>query len=252
MAVVKGSSQYALRVMPYRPMRMVFTYAIIFLALVAIAVSSYLVGYDHGARQVTLPGGPRDQLTQENDELVQELNVLRQQVASFELNTDVDRKANEDIRRQLMEQRAQIAALERDIAVYRGMLSSGGKSNPQGVSVGIFYITPTEQPRRYHYKLVLQKLAATDDQFSGNLDFKLAGVAILNGKEQTGEISLHELSEQFTTAAIPLKFKYFQNIEGELILPEGFTPNKIELLVKSTNRKYPATIEKELEWQVSE
>lgn len=253
MAVVKGSAQYNMRVMPYRPMRRVFNYFLGLVMLIAIALSSYLIGYDHGFRQLALPGGTRDKLQEGNITLVKEVESLRQQVANFKLNATVDSKASEDIRRQLMEQTAQIAALERDITVYRGMISSGRKNaNPQGISVGVFHVTRADGPGVYHFKLAIQKLATTDDMFEGNLSFTLFGIQKQQGQESPQSFSLHELSNIHTDKQIPLSFKYFQNLEGDLVLPEGFMPGKVVLLVKSTDKKHPATIEKELEWQVSE
>lgn len=252
MAVVKGSAQYNLRVMPYRPMRRVFNYFIALIMLVAIVVSSYLIGYDHGFRQIVLPGGARDKLLDGNASLAKEADALRQEIANLQLSAAVDRKANEDIRRELMGQTAQIAALERDIAVYRGMISSSSNNaNPQGISFGVFNITSTQAPNSYHFKLAVQKLAATDETFKGKMTFTLSGKQIIEGKENSVSFSLHELSIQQLDQQIPLNFKYFQNLEGDLVLPEGFRPGKIVLLVESTSKKHPAIVEKEFEWQVS-
>lgn len=252
MAVVKGSAQYRMRVMPYRPMRLVFNCVLGLLVLIGVAISCYLVGYDHGAQQLSLPGGVRDQQQQKIEALLKESEELRQQVANLKLNADIDQQTNKDIRRQLIQQTVQIAALERDVAVYRSMMSSGRNANPQGISIGVFHVTRVEQENTFHYKLVLQKLAAMDDSFQGNLDIKISGVQSMEGEERPRSISLHELSDQLPTEQIPLSFKYFQNIEGDLVFPGGFKPEKIQLLVKSTSKKHPATIENELEWQVSE
>lgn len=252
MAVVKGSTQYRMRVMPYRPMRLVFNYVLGFLILIGVAVACYLLGYDHGVQQLSLPGGARDQQQQKIETLTKEAEELRQQVANLKLNAEIDQQANKDIRRQLMQQTIQIGALERDIAVYRSMMSSGRNANPQGISIGVFHVTRAEPEGSFHYKLVLQKLAAMDDSFQGNLDIKISGVQHLEGEEKPRSIPLHELSDQITGEQIPLSFKYFQNIEGDLVFPGGFKPEKIQLMVKSTSKKHPATIENELEWQVSE
>ena len=256
MAAVKGSAQYRMRVMPYRPMRRVFNYVLGFLILLAVSLACYLVGYDHGTRGLDLPGmvlaGQQGGQTKTKyDALIKETESLRRQVAKYQLNETVDRKANEDIRNQLLQQTAQIAALERDITVYRGMVASG-RGNPQGISVGIFYVTPAETPNRYHYKLAVQKLVASDEAFDGSLVFKLQGTQKTADAERSTSFNLYQLSDQFSAEKIPLSFKYFQNVEGDLILPEGFTPKKVLVQIKSTSKKQPVSIEKELEWQVSE
>jgi hypothetical protein len=251
MAVVKGSVQHPLRVIPYRPMRRVFNYFLFFIILLIIAGACYLVGYDHGVHQRGFSNGQQDQVQQDKMErLTQEADGLRHELASFKLNEALDRKAKKEIHRQLAEQSAQIAALERDITVYRGMVSSGNNQNPQGISIGTFYVSPSEGANNYHFKLVVQKLAASDDVFDGQLSFELNGISMEGGEERPARFPLQALSKQYTDMQIALNFKYFQNIEGDLLLPQGFTPRTVMLVVKSSNKKYPATIEKELEWSV--
>ena len=251
MAVVKGSVQHSLRVIPYRPMRRVFNYFFSFIVVLIIAGVCYLIGYDHGAHQRGFSIGQQDQVQQNKlERLTQEADDLRQELASFKLNEALDRKAKEEIHRQLAEQSAQIAALERDITVYRGMMSSGNNQNPQGISIGTFYVSPSNKANNYHYKLVVQKLAASDDVFDGQLSFKLNGISMEGDQELPASFPLHALSKQYTDMQIALNFKYFQNIEGDLMLPQGFTPRTVTLVVRSSSKKYPATIEKELEWNV--
>jgi len=251
MAVVKGSVQHPLRVIPYRPMRRVFNYFLFFIILLIIAGACYLIGYDHGVHQRGFSSEQPDQVQRDRMErLNQEANDLRHELARFKLNEALDRKAKEEIHRQLAEQSAQIAALERDITVYRGMVSSGNNQNPQGISIGTFYVSPSEGANHYHFKLVVQKLAASDEVFEGQLTFEISGISLEGGEEQPARFPLQAVSEQYTDMEIALSFKYFQNIEGDLLLPQGFTPRTVMLLVKSSNKKYPATIEKELEWSV--
>lgn len=251
MAVVKGSVQHSLRVIPYRPMRRVFNYFLSFVVVLVIAGACYLIGYDHGTHQQGFSIEQQDQAQQSKlERLTEEADDLRHQVASFKLNEALDRKAKEEIHRQLAEQSAQIAALERDITVYRGMMSSGNNQNPQGISIGTFYVSPSSEAGIYHYKLVVQKLAASDDVFDGQLSFHLKGISLVDGQEKPASFPLHALSKQYKSMQIALNFKYFQNIEGDLMLPQGFTPRTVMLVVKSNNKKYPATIEKELEWNV--
>src|SRR5690606_5688438 len=170
MAVVKGSVQYPLRVTPYRPMRRVFCYFLSCVVVLTIASASYLIGYDHGVYERGFLNGELNQVQQDKlARLAQEADDLRHELASFKLNEALDRKAKEEIHRQLAEQSAQIAALERDITVYRGMISSGKNQNPEGISIGTFYVSPLDEANNYHYKLVVQKLTASDNVFDGQL-----------------------------------------------------------------------------------
>ena len=56
------------------------------------------------------------------------------------------------------------------------------------------------------------------------------------------------LSEQ-VDKQLKLRFKYFQYIDGELIIPEGFTPERIDIVAKATSPK-PVTVDKQYGWIV--
>jgi len=233
-------------------MRRVFCYFLSCVVVLTIASASYLIGYDHGVYERGFLNGELNQVQQDKlARLAQEADDLRHELASFKLNEALDRKAKEEIHRQLAEQSAQIAALERDITVYRGMISSGKNQNPEGISIGTFYVSPLDEANNYHYKLVVQKLTASDNVFDGQLSFQLKGIAIEDGQERPTSFPLHVLSKQYTEMQIALNFTYFQNIDGDLMLPHGFIPRTAMLVVKSSNKKYPTTIEKELEWSVA-
>ena len=46
--------------------------------------------------------------------------------------------------------------------------------------------------------------------------------------------AIRDLSEFEDELDIRLRFKYFQNIEGELALPEGFQPDRIQIAAVAT------------------
>jgi hypothetical protein len=117
-----------------------------------------------------------------------------------------------------------------------------------GISFGIFSVSALGDSKK-QFKLVVQKLAEGDDDFSGQLRVFVVGQK--DGSET--KISLHELTVSKIDAEpmaedIPLNFKFFQNIDTEIVLPDGFVPARVELAVKSSSRRNPVTVESELEW----
>lgn len=245
MSSVKGSAQYRMVVMPYRPMRRVFNVFLVFFALLITATASFFYGYDQGLNQ-RLSTGVLGQGRQEFANIKEEAETLRQEVANLKLAAVVDQQAQEDVRRQAIEQRERIASLERDIAVYRGMMSKSDNANPSGITIGTFQVTGSGGVRGYKYKLVVQQLAANKDVFNGTLVFNIVGTR--SGTKMT--IPLYQASSQVANELIPLEFRYFQSIEGSLILPEGFEPERVDLVIKSTNQKKPTNVERQLDWPV--
>jgi hypothetical protein len=62
---------------------------------------------------------------------------------------------------------------------------------------------------------------------------------------------LAQLSKDFDTQASTLHFRYFQAIEGELVLPQGFEPQGITLVAKASKpRKSEA--KKQFPWELQE
>ncbi|WP_347332197.1 DUF6776 family protein [Marinimicrobium locisalis] len=245
MAEVKGSKQHRMVVVPYRPVRRVLV-ALVLLVLTAAAIgASYYWGYHQGASEQSGAVAERNRLRQEVAALTEESEQLRQQVANLRLGAEVDQQASQEMRNQVIELKEEIAALEEDITFYRGLMSPG--DNNTGLTIGSLNVLATGIPRQFEYKLVVQQLATDHQVLNGNLTFKIVG----RRNQQTETLSLHQISEQEDSENIRLRFRYFQNIEGRLTLPENFEPERIEIVARSSGRD-SQTVEKKFGWLVQE
>lgn len=245
MTSVKGSKQYRMVVVPYRPAYR-FVMWLLGGAIIAAAVSgSYFVGSYKGKEQQRQAIAERDQLRIAVAEKTKEADDLRQSVANLKLGAKVDRKASEDVRNEVLSLKAKIAELQEDITFYRGLMAP--TANKQGLAIGSLNVISTGVPRHYEYKVVIQQLATNHQVLNGFLTFNIIGRV---GSE-IKTLSLKDISTQVEQENIKLRFKYFQNLEGELILPEAFEPERIELLAKSIGR-HAATVEKKFGWLVQE
>ena len=233
---VKGSKFEPMRVIPHSPARQLRRYGVVVLILVLGFPASYFAGMYQGQLGQK---SAETRLTQEHQQITAELN---QEVTLLRTNAEVDRQTMEELRQLVMTQRAQISASERDLRVYKDLLAPGGKTNPQGISFGVLSLVPQKEKGHFKYSLVVQKLSAKENDFTGTLEFNIIGQQA--GSLQT--LALHQVSEQVTDPAIPLDFKYFQTVEGELALPADFIPQNVGLSVKGSDRK--TIIETQLEW----
>lgn len=243
MSAVKGSEQYELEVVSYRP---VFRWTLRFLLLclaIGAAAGSYFVGHYEGTKIQEQAILERNELRVELAASKREASEYRQQVANLQLGSEVDRHASEDVRAEVIDLKAQIAGLEEDITFYKGLMSPS--ANKRGLTIGSLNVLATETPRRYQYKLVLQQLATRHQLLTGYLNVNVVGRQ--DGVQVT--LPLKDLNEQLSQVNIKLRFKYFQNFSGEMQLPEGFEPIRIELLAKSTG-KNAVTVEEKFGWLV--
>lgn len=227
MAQVKGSNPPPVKVVPYRPVRRLVISVLVTVLVVTAVVGSYYWGHHLGGTRYAAVSAERDQLRKTLRQVSAEAESLRQQVANLTLGSVVDSKAGEEIRSQTVQLKAQIARLEEDIAFYRSLMAPD--DNNRGLTIGSLNVISTGVPRYYEYKLVVQQLATNHQLLDGHLTFDVVGWQ--DGDSVT--LPLYQLSRQVDDEQIALRFRYFQNIEGELVLPEGFEPERIELAARS-------------------
>lgn len=246
MAKVKGSPVYRLKVVPHRPVKAAFIFVLLLLLGIAALLATYRYAQIQTGNERLTPQEAQE-LRAQLEKVSQEAADLRRELTRLQVSAEVDRQAGEEMRKRVRELREEKAALQREIDVYRIMTSAKNK-NPKGISFGIFSVSVLPD-NKHQLKLVVQKLAEGDDEFTGQLKFIVVG----QHQGQETKISLHELvvskvGTEPLAENIALNFKFFQNIETEIALPEGFEPLRVELAVKSDARRNPVIVEGQLEW----
>ncbi len=243
---VKGSPVYRMKVVPHRPLKNAFITLVLLALIGATLTATYFYALSQASRERLSPQEAQE-LRAQLEKLTHEASESKRELAKFQLSAEVDRQAGEKLRKRVMVLRDEKAALQRDVEVYR-ILTSKKSTNPMGISFGIFSVSALADNKK-QFKLVVQKLAEGDDDFSGQLRVLVVGQK--DGAET--KISLHELvvrkvDTEPLSENIPLNFKFFQNIDTEIVLPDGFVPVRVELAVKSDSRRNPVTVAAELEW----
>jgi hypothetical protein len=92
---------------------------------------------------------------------------------------------------------------------------------------------------------VLTQVLSNNNVASGSVAVSIGGE--LEGKAQQYELS--QLSEE--DGELSFRFKYFQILEGEFLLPEGFTPSKVNITVKPRS-KSQKKLSQSYDWAVQE
>lgn len=242
--VVKGSKQEQMVVVPYRPYQKVLFTIIV---LLGVAVSA-LGGWAYGYYKTLL----NQQLIQEDrTELLAQLNAaqaenadLRREIAILDRSSVMDQRANEEVQTTISSLQERVSQLEQDIVYYRQVLSE--ETEDTGLIVGQLDINSTAESDRYRYKLVMRQEDADGDTFLlGHVNINLVG----RQDEEQVIYPLRELSADEQELDIRLRFKYFQNIEGELALPDGFEPDRIQIAAVSTE-PVEKTISQDFSWVV--
>lgn len=245
MTEVKPSKQYRMTVVPYRPYRRFLLWATVCVLFAASVYGSFLAGKQYAQGDYSNTVSERDELRLLNENNRQEIERLEQQVANLNLGSQVDRKANEAIRSEMVALKQRIDELEQDNQFYRDLMTPAPGDN--GIVIDIPVIKPVSEPGHYKYNLVVKQIAAKHSTVTGYLEFVLSG----RQGEEVQRFPLKQLSEKVDTDRLKLKFKYFQRISGQMVLPDGFEPQQISVkIVAQTPRK--TTIEKKFGWTSKE
>ncbi len=200
------------------------------LLLVLLLAGSFWLGYqqggDGGAGLVGLQPDAKhrvEQLEEERDALRRELTMVKQAA-------EIDRESIVSIRDQIKQHQDERLKMEEELAFLRGIVSTDSKK--QALRVQNFKLEPGLEDGQYLYRFSVTQVINSGIIAKGVIEMRVEG--LLNGRSAT--LSLAQVSPE-KLDRIKMRFRFFQNVEGKLMLPEGFEPASIEIDVKPSSDK---------------
>ncbi len=164
---------------------------------------------------------------------------LRSEVALLQTSRQVDRKAYEEVDESLADLQSQIQSQREELVFYRGIVSpEDGRS---GLQVQELEIIPTERERAYLLSLVLIRAIKHDRRVNGVVNFAVEGT--LDGAATT--LGMADLMA--SDGPLEFNFRYFQDFELEIGLPQGFTPRRVQVDV-TPKTKGVAAVSRTFDW----
>lgn len=174
-----------------------------------------------------------------------ELTSLRSEllgrIVMLEREMEVDGRTMEDLRAIVEESEARILQCNKDLAFYKHVVSPGKVQN--GLGVMDFELLSAGNGGQFHYKVILMQKRKGRKLVKGNLRISVSGE--VRGVPKT--LSRKELGEKTSPG---FAFKYFQVVEGDILLPPDFQPRvlTISIVPKTKGLK---KIENTYPWLVS-
>jgi cell division protein FtsB len=183
----------------------------------------------------------KDRIEALDDEII----ALTQEVALLETHREIDRESYKEVETSLSSLQAKIQEQRDAIAFYRGIVSpADGKS---GLRVQDLKLTRGKAEREFNLRLVLVQAMQHDRKVSGDVSLSVQGNQ--DGVETV--YTLTELNPAEAKKGWAFSFRYFQDFNRQLVLPDGFTPERIHVEVHSKTRSI-ASIEESFAWATSQ
>ncbi len=235
--------QTNLVVKTHRPGRHRLLVAGLVLALLASSYGLFEFGRFRGGYDLL---ESREQISQRDREIAQlnrKIEQLRNEVVLLETSSGIDAEAHQQIEQRLQVLQGTIQEQAEALAFYKGIISP--EDGEAGLKIRDFKVEPGTEPGWYLVKIVLIQAKDHGRQVSGVVDLTIDGQLAGEGKT----LALTDVRQTAEAAGAPaFSFRYFQELEEFLSLPEGFVPEKINIEVRPKGRS-ARTIRKSFDWQ---
>lgn len=183
-------------------------------------------------------GQMNEQLSQQSiliEELSEQVNALKQINENTNLSTEVDRYSIENMRQEVIISQKQIEFLNEQILFYQSLMDPDPEK--RGIYLEQAELNPLEEgvDGRYQYNLIIAQRSSDHQKIMGSVEVEF--ISDKNG-ETPQVLALSSLTEDRNP--LPLGFKFFQTIDGDVTLPDGFSPSKYRVLVSLRGQSVPS------------
>jgi hypothetical protein len=170
----------------------------------------------------------REQLAEQIIELESRNTDLRREIALMKAAGRVDREAYGRVSREIGDLESQVAELNEELAFYRDVMSpADGDSELQVQTVQIH---PADGEQAFRLRLVLVQPGPQARRVTGTLAVALAGI----GTSGKARLSLADVGGE--PGDLRYAFRYFQILERDVTLPDGFAPERVEIRLRPARR----------------
>ncbi|KAA1170685.1 hypothetical protein FWJ25_18315 [Marinobacter salinexigens] len=235
----KPSEEYV--VIRHRPGYRLRRTSILLVFSVVAAVAGYTAGLAKGGFRFSNVEASNEVLEEELETLRDDYTEARQQLINLERGRAIDEQALNQARRSIVELETQIVSLKSDLTFYKNIMAPSEVS--KGLQVDSLSLVSTRQPESWGFKLVLTQVGNNKNYVSG-----LVAVNVIGLRDEEKEvIALRDLSEDIDDLGVKFRFRYFQDVEGTLELPEGFEPLEVQIVAQSEGRN-SSQAERTFDW----
>jgi hypothetical protein len=199
---------------PLSPLARGTLYATVALLLLALCFGGWGLWKVFGNADTNQPTPAQLQAQQ------RKIDQLEQRAATLARSDQISRDANGDLQSTLAERDEEIAGLRADVAFYERFV--GATAQRRGLTVHELQLQPSSD-LTWHFVATLTQNLNRGAVNAGRLLVSVEGTRA--GKLQ--RLAWADLRQQPNALGVEYSFKYFQQVEGDLMLPADFKPTRV-------------------------
>ncbi len=177
--------------------------------------------------------------------LQEQFNGLKKELIALSRENSIQQSTNKALNRKMLEVEDELTAARKNQLLYHDILSADELN--KGLHIRHFDLREKgseASAKRYHYTLILSQVRGGKKIIKGQYVIRITGTE--NGKKKS--YSHRELAADGIEAEKNFSLKYYQSLEGDLIIPESFNAEKVTLWIIPKNKKY-STKRKAYQWK---
>jgi hypothetical protein len=180
-----------------------------------------------------------DWLQKKLDEYQQAYLTANENLIMQKQSAKVDNQSNQQLVDSIKSLQDTQRQLEEELTFYRGIMAP--ELDQQGLTIAKLDFNSSSQMTTF--KLVLTQAGKQEQFLKGQVTVRFDGK--LNGIAKT--YLINELGS-FSDKHFDFQFKYFQNIEGQIQLPQGFVAENVVVSAKTRGLRKNQSAEKSFQW----
>ena len=219
-----------------KPMH-IFKKVLLAIALMAVSLTVGLVVGQWSGKEAVLQNGA----------LLQRLNALEglqqsleRELAASKLAADVQEQAAQELQQRLTQLLGEKVELENAVSFYRDLMEVGAKR--EGLRVASFTVLATNTPQIFQFSILVTQIAEKRKYVAGDIQLKVIGI-LQGGRKEV----IFDAKNAVVGFPLKLRFKYFQDLVGQIRLPSDFIPERVSISVQQNGKK---TAGADFEWSL--
>ena len=219
-----------------KPMH-IFKKVLLAIALMAVSLTVGLVVGQWSGKEAVLQNGA----------LLQRLNALEglqqsleRELAASKLAADVQEQAAQELQQRLTQLFGEKVELENAVSFYRDLMEVGAKK--EGLRVASFTVLATNTPQIFQFSILVTQIAEKRKYVAGDIQLKVIGI-LQGGRQEV----IFDAKNAVVGFPLKLRFKYFQDLVGQIRLPPDFIPERVSISVQQNGKK---TTGADFEWSL--